>query len=101
MAEADIGKIVSLIMENPDIVEKIKSIAKENNVISEEAPPQTKEDEKEAKEAVAAMAHEADSMRSKRRELLCALRPYVSEKRSKAIDSMMNIADILDMMKWR
>ena len=37
--------------------------------------------------------------KTRRRELLSALKPYVSEKRAGAIDSIVTIADILDAMR--
>ena len=37
--------------------------------------------------------------RARRGELLRALKPYVSSERSKAIESMISITEILDMMR--
>lgn len=104
MAETDLSKIVNLIMENPKLIEEIKNLgAKENATESEgvsitpeeEVPPQ-----KEA-EAPASAELKENVNRLRRKDLLSALKPYVSEERSKAIDSMMSIADILDMMRTK
>lgn len=109
MSEAtpDLGRIVSLIMENPKLIEEISNMAKgrgadgsvpsENSAISEE------------KEAVGAVADTAASPEiptrshegKNRSKLLGALKPYVSRERAQAIDSMLSIVEILDAMTGR
>ncbi len=96
MAEADLSKIVSLIMENPKLIEEIKSLAEEKTA-SEPAAAETAAEPAKEPEAVETFAPQ----KIRRRDLLCALKPYVSEERSRAIDSMLSISDILDMMKAR
>ena len=104
----DIGKVVSLIMQNPDLIEQISSLAKNMPKESPEEIPQKEEDHTEVKEEeknVEAVAHtyvpHPPTGKQNRAQLLCALKPYVSKERAKAIDSMISIADILDMMKGR
>lgn len=100
----DIGKVVSLIMENPALIEQIANLAKgteQVKSVSEVAPTV----EAETKEAMP-VASEATytppfSKKSNRSQLFSALKPYVSSERAKAIDSMMAIAEIMDMMKAR
>jgi hypothetical protein len=105
-ASTDVSKIIGLIMENPDIIERIKSLS---NKETESKEPSTKSDEvtqeavleKESKESVATYAKEQRHDKRKRSELLCALKPYLSESRSKAIDTMLNIFEVIDLMKAR
>ena len=97
MAEADLSKIVNLIMENPSLVEEIRSLAKGEG---------EQRSESEAEEAVPTEATEPPTYRSEQRDartrratLLSALKPYISPERGKAIETMIGIADALDMMK--
>ncbi len=106
MAEADLSKIVSLIMENPELIEKIRGLVpKGEETDAPEAP--THPSERDETETAAPASTEprgepsAPNRRSHRRELLHALKPYVSDERGRAIESMLSIADILDMMKSR
>ena len=101
----DLSKVVGLIMENPALIEQISSLARksavsqtseENLEIPEETAPQ-KAEEVHAEPTYA----RAEIGQSNRTRLLCALKPYVSKERAKAIDSMISIADILDVMKGR
>lgn len=103
----DLGKVISLIMENPALIEQISSLAKTKTTEPEpveqaEAPIQedalpSKSAETSAQPTYAPVI----SPRNNRAQLLGALKPYVSKERAKAIDSMISIADILDMMKAR
>ena len=101
MAENDLAKIVGLIMENPKLIEEIKNLS---------AKAGTAEEMKAAAESETAETNgillqeevkppEEKNSRIRRRELLSALKPYVSEERGKAIDSVMSIADILEVMR--
>lgn len=102
----DLGKVIGLIMENPALIEQISNLAKQKP--SENAPEEqamaTEEVSlpKEVEEpAVQPTYAPVISQRNNRAQLLGALKPYVSKERAKAIDSMISIADILDMMKAR
>ena len=100
----DLSRIVSLIMENPDLIEQISALVKKETPeeekteeIKEEIPEQPKEMPiTEESVPISAMPK-----RAKRNQLLGAMKPYLSDERSKAIDSMMSIADILEMMRGR
>ncbi|MBQ8689612.1 MAG: hypothetical protein IJ515_04535 [Clostridia bacterium] len=98
MAEPDISRVISLILENPALVEQIKNLGAEESSASE-----VKESaDTPSEEAVVAPAPaEAIPRRSRgrRTELIEALKPYISEERRKAIESFITIADILDMMR--
>ena len=95
----DLGKIVSLIMENPDLIARIQSLAKGD--VAKEAANAPEEAEATAAEPVAVSAPIATDPRDKRNRLLSAMKPYLSSERARAIDSMMSVAEILDMMKPR
>ena len=113
MSEPDLSKIVSLIMENQGLIEEIRGLAsksEEPSGAAENAAPEEPdgapvevalEDSGESGEADAGVSIEKSIKKNKRRELLCALKPYVSKQRSQAIDTMISIAEILDMMKTR
>lgn len=100
MAEPDLSKIVNLIMENPEIIEQIKKLGEEKGEIKEEPETSEAENPKEDTEAVKVsygISENPNKMR--RKDLFSALKPYVSEERGRAMDTMMSIADILDMMR--
>ena len=104
----DISKIIGIIMENPDIIEKIKSLADENSEsqpaeANAEALPSAKKETKEVSEAVNAESatYGKTQAKKRRRELLSALKPYVRSERAKAIDTMLSVIDVLDVMKVR
>lgn len=101
MSETDLSKIVGLIMENPKLIEEIKNLSSKAEG-KEEVKLAEKEKTSEANaelEEEATIAPIENTSRIRRRELLSALKPYVSEERGKAIDSVMSIADILDVMR--
>lgn len=99
----DIGKIIQLIMENPSLVEEISRLAssdsesKTSEASAEPSPPAVEMTEATPPPTVRTEA----PARAKRAQLLGALKPYVSAERAKAIDSMISVAEILDMMKAR
>lgn len=103
----DLSKVIGLIMENPQLIEQIASLAKskqDNPPKVEETIEQTNEavTVEEATETVAQPTYIPEiNQRNNRAQLLGALKPYVSKERAKAIDSMISIADILDMMRTR
>ena len=103
----DIGKVIGLIMENPQLIEQIANLARQNSP-SENNPEELKVEataaavKEEVVPTVTAPTYKsATHQRGNRAQLLGALKPYVSEERAKAIDSMISIADILDMMRAR
>ena len=83
-------------MENPSLIAEI------SNLVKKEEPSEPTETTTEVKPEISAPASVSiPSAKSNRTQLLGALKPYLSEPRAKAIDSMMTIADIIDMMKAR
>ena len=104
MAENDLSKIVGLIMENPQLMEEIRNITEAHNEASESEKPKIEAESvtTEPKKAnVPERATYEPKRDSKRTELLRALKPYLSEERGQAIESMLTIADILSVMRER
>lgn len=101
----DISKVVGLIMENPQLIEQIANLAKPKE--NEKEPLPSEIIKEETQEVIAENPppqptySERRHGQSDRAKLLGALKPYVSEDRAKAIDSMISIAEILDMMRSR
>ena len=102
----DLSKVISLIMENPRLIEEISGLVKKSEEEPESTEPKKGEDtvSEKANEAYALptpQPPQAHGARQNRRELMSALKPYVSESRRRALDSFMSIADILEMMRSR
>lgn len=99
MAETpDISKIIGVIMENPSIIEQISALAageSRGEPDKREAPSPT------AEAAVTSAAPPERGRDSNRSRLLCAMKPYLSKKRAEAIDSVLAIMEVMDMMKAR
>ncbi len=101
----DLSKVVELIMQNPAIISEIQGLLK-NDSESPPSLPQKAEDEapmpksESAATPVSAGAAEI-SAKARRAQLLSAMKPYVSSERAKAIDSMISISEILEVMKVR
>jgi hypothetical protein len=92
MAELELNKIVSMIMENPDLVEKIKAMGTAASAEKEETESVIREPEaSEAKPVIRPS--------SKRYELLHSLEGFLSAERKKSLETMMTIAEVLDSVK--
>ena len=98
----DISKIVSIIMQNPALISQIAALAGGTDEAASE--PVAEEEtvasapEAEKSEAVATTPPQPHHNKARRRELLNAMKPYLSEGRRGALDSMASILDILDVM---
>lgn len=116
----DLSKIIGMIAENPEIINLVKGLISQGGEHSSEPSEEsdsgeeavktsaeeskdgeyTDEGEDKVAEAVSLTAKGGiRDRRSKRRELLCALKPYVSKDRSRAIDTMLSFAEVLDVLK--
>ena len=102
----DISKIIGIIMENPDIIARIKSLADGGGGGGNSEPsvatatpsePSALATESEPSQAAVPKAES----KKRRRELLYALKPYVKNERAKAIDTMLSVIDVIDVMKER
>lgn len=91
----DLSKIVNLIMQNPDLIQQISALADSEQTEEESELEETVETQ--APEKIIPTGNEKN-MRAHRRELLSAMKPYLSESRRTAIDSMASILDIIDVM---
>lgn len=96
----DLSRIVSLIMQNPQLIAEISNLARSDSQPTAESSTPIEEDIKASVTETAAVPDGA-SRRNARSQLLCALKPYVSKERAGAIDSMISIAEILEVMKAR
>jgi len=113
----DLGKIVSLIMENPRLIEEISNLGKGKKQDSDATSEREDIDRTEGNDTLTPQAttqssapasvasSPADASLNRggknRSQLLYALKPYVSVQRAQAIDSMLSIVEILDAMKGR
>ena len=80
----DLSGIVNLILSNPKLIEEIREMANRKT---------------DASESTAVFAAEAKAHRESRARLFSALKPYLSEERRRAVDSMQQIADLIDVFK--
>ena len=92
----DISRIIRVLMENPELIEQISALAAEKK---EEEPVPAPPEEEKAETVSAGARVAATPIHSRREQLLAALKPYLSDERQKAIDSMMTFADILDAVR--
>ena len=99
----DLSRIINVIMQNPALIEQIAALAnvssdteKDSQPIEEETSFSKKTQEDTA--PVAAKAEPAPVMKTYRRDLINAMKPYLSENRRSAIDSMSSILDVIDVM---
>lgn len=110
----DLSRIVNMILANPKLVEEIAAMAKGEGEIppppAEESANASEEQEAESLEKSASAPQTAENAAElapppKRREretrdrLVAALKPYLSENRRKAVDSMLGLYDLLEVFK--
>lgn len=114
----DLSGIVNLILSNPKLIEEIREMANRKNDTSDmtttapqppDTPPaehaaESADDSAEkgddgASESTAVFAAGAKAHRESRARLFSALKPYLSEERRRAVDSMQQIADLIDVFK--
>jgi len=105
MAEADLTKIINIIMENPKLVSEIRDMVTksesetDSNEVNADKETKTVEDTLPSSSPVTRETTYRESRSSRRNDLLRAMRPYVSEERGEAIESMITIMDILFAIK--
>ena len=107
---ADISRILGIIMENPEIIDKIRQMAQtdensdsETETAASPAPTEAKLPENGAAEtdSVKTSAAPKEYDKKRRHDLLCAIKPYVSPQRSRAIDTMLSVVEVFEIMKAR
>ena len=102
----DISKIISVIMQNPTLISEIAALANQSTASEPKGEDEPVNEGKETASEVVSAPSEArvvsDSpvpkKRAHRKELLNAMKPYLSETRRGALDSVASILDILDVM---
>ena len=92
----DLSRLIGAIMEHPELIEEISHLADKSDARENGA---TEEEVKSTESAAASVQASQRIEENQRGKLLYALKPYLSEKRAKAIDSMLTFAEIFDMMK--
>ena len=95
----ELSKIVNLIMENPSLIAEISALAKKNDESLQQTVSVTEKEEKEDTASVSASTLPTVTRSEKRQRLLSAMKPYLKDERSHAIDSMLSIVEILDMIR--
>jgi hypothetical protein len=113
----DLSKLVSVIMENPEIITAIKNLAQgaekqstdmefnDNDIIlksDSEPTSATEEDTKSEPDEPSepTVTYQRENLKNNRRAtLMQALKPYVSKERAKAIDTMMSFAEVFKLMR--
>ena len=101
----DLSKVISTIIQNPELMSMIKGMSQK--IDTEEAKeasakpqePVDTEDEALAEEVTARPESDLSVKRKRRHDLLCAIKPYVSKSRSRAIDTMLSLSDVLEVIK--
>ena len=103
----DLSKIVEIIMQNPELISTISSLiskGSENADVTESSEnditvTQPSVTEVEASIEPTVQPSVRNAKHYQRKDLLGALKPYLSENRRAAIDSMISISDILSLMR--
>ena len=93
----DISTVVNMILENPELVAKISAMAKGEQSTQETEP----KDEASTSASAPPSPDLLNEKRIHRAKLASAMKPYLSKERAQAIDTMMSIADILEMTRGR
>ena len=94
----DLSRIVNLIMENPSLIAEISALAKKD-AQSGEGDTDTTTPQIEAAASIPIFDTPSLSKNEKRQRLLSAMKPYLKDERSRAIDSILSVAEILDMVR--
>ena len=98
----DLSSLVSLIMQNPDMIAKIAALAREARIEPEGPATQRGEVTASVESESAVQEAEPDGSETKRRNrerLFSALRPYLSSERAKTLASVEAMVAIIDSMK--
>ena len=101
----DLSKIINVLMQNPTLISEIAALANQQSSAEaneEERIPEVKESvEKTVAPGVESRVEnnvQPQKKHAHRKDLLNAMKPYLSETRRGALDSVASIFDILDVM---
>lgn len=114
----DLSKIISVIAENPELVNTVKGLLSSISTQAEKSETEKPKDIEVDSEPVSAHENETEASsdastvkastkpddshllkKRRRKELLCALKPYVCHERSRAIDTMLSLSEVLEVLK--
>ncbi len=104
MSTPDISRVIELIMQNPSLISEIQGMIKQDEApaqVTEAAAETAPEPIKEVPTAENTSLQQDISAKARRSQLLSAMKSYVSSERARAIDSMLAVAEILEVMKAR
>lgn len=90
----ELSRIVGLIMEKPELIEEISKLASKSD---DSVRTESKETKTEAETKTASAT--VSTPRGRRSALLYALKPFLSESRASAIDSMVTFGEVLEVMR--
>ena len=91
----DLSGIINLIMQNPALIEQISALAKQKPEVEADI---TEEEPTSEQTATITDVRPTPPPKSNRRDLINAMKPYLSENRQIAIDSMSSILDVIDVV---
>ena len=95
----ELSRIVNLIMQNPELIKQIEALAKsDGGEDSGQAQPLPEASAEVAAPVSALPSSGGIERRQRRTQLLSALRPFVSERRGKTLDTLMGALDLFDMI---
>ena len=89
----DLSKLVGLIMEDPELIEKISALAKseeKNGGVSKKEAP-----------VLATPTAVSSTKESNRARLMSAIKPYLSESRARAVDTILSVSEVFGMIKGK
>ena len=111
MDASNISDIIGLIMKNPEMLGMIKNLAtassdsKDDKAMPQEEPADVSSATEESTVPTVSeeISHDSDDSPkqrgARRRHLLCALKPYVSPSRARAIDSVLSFTELFEVIK--
>lgn len=114
----DVNEVIRILTEHPQLLSQISSLLRsqtqdpaphgesgqrEEATAEVSAMPETGERVSETAQEIPASAAPARRRHTakERKTLLCAMQPYVSEKRAQSISSLLSVVDILDVLQGR
>lgn len=98
----DLSRVISMIMNNPKLVEEISEMAKGEVPADTDVPEAATEVHSTVTPASADVRMPGVGRRHEQRvKLLGAMKAYLSPERARAVDTMMNILDILEVTGGR
>ena len=93
---SDLTSLVTKILAHPELVEEITSLLGENESASDATERESEPKEPIKEETVSATPKSIDKAENRKR-LLSALRPFLSERRARALDSVETVATLFDL----